>query len=255
MSARAHVTPATVASSWNLDPVGLAWPGNAPGMSAAVFAARDSYALELSSPVGHETHVVSVGLARFDLEVEMDGQLVYSGPVERGQCEITRAGERLSARFTGDWRVLQFYLPATSVMQAAADLGLPLDQVDGVELMRMRFARDPLIARLAGAVDARLRRGGEFLRLELDDIAITLAERLVRRHSTAKLPQRRPPIAPIIIELSAILDEWRSHPNAHLDELAALLAGSSDEAQRALQDMIRRVPRGVYGIKFRGHLN
>lgn len=159
-------------------------------MSAAVFAGRGSRELELVLPSSPDTHVISVELASFDLNLEVDGRVTHAGTVRRNQCELIRAGERVIARVTADWRVVQFYLPVDVIGQAVEALGMPICQARGLELIPPRFTRDPLIARLGRMVDARLRRGGEFFRLEFDDMALTLAERPVRRHSSITPPHR-----------------------------------------------------------------
>lgn len=241
MTRARSLDPDTVAESWRAEPAGIAWPRRMPGFSAAVFAGSSPCGRELALPSDPRVHMLVVELGCCHLSVRIDGSLAYEGPTVPGSFDILRAGEAPQVRVTGEWRVALLFMPIDLVRSVAEDLGVQPDLARAVELVPPRMAPDRVFWRFARTLDNRLRRGGEFGRLELDELAIGLAERLVRRHSTVVAPRRRPPHRMSEAEARRIVEAVLDAPDGGASVIAEALDSLPHEARDVLREALVRI--------------
>ncbi len=185
------VSPKTVATSWQLAPAASAGSSRGLGFAMAIFEGRGGTDLELASPRDEHVHVLSVELSRVDMDLEVDGRIVHAGRAPSGGANIVPAGSRPVARVRGGFSVLQFYLPASGLRAVASDLGVPQQEVRGLTLTDPAFAIDRRILALATSLDLRLGEHEEISLLELDHLALSLSEHLIRTWSNVSIPPRK----------------------------------------------------------------
>lgn len=239
------ITPSATAQDWGQVPMSIAWPGRLPGLSAAMFGGRRARDLELASRVDAATHVISVGLLPCRLAFELDGRALWAGQVAPGDVTIVQAGRAPAGVVNGDWRVIQLYLPAAEVRQVAEDLGVAVCDARGLEVDFPFFRSDRVISRIGRGLARRLARGDAPSRLELDELALALAERIVRHFSSVRPPRRRPAPALSRNEISLVLDLLHGSEEPGLADLACLLGRTPCEVEAAFARALRAAPLQV----------
>ena len=245
MSEPRGTTPETMAADWGIAPVALAWPGRTAGLAAVVFAGRGADRLELSSPADPATHILAVATLGHHATYLVDGREAHQGRFEAGAVQLVQAGEAPGAILSGDWRAIQFYLPAKDLRQLAEDLGLSTADARALGFAMPYFARETVLGRMGRQLDRRLGRGDTPSRLELDDLLLTIGCRLIRAHATVKPPRRPRPPALSTAErqrLSALLGDAY---DPDLAELAQTLDRTPAEAERAFIEAFRAAPHQV----------
>ncbi len=238
----ALITPDVIASDWQLRPSACAWPGRTAGLTAAVFTRPGSCGLELPSPRDEATHVLTVELAPCLLEFQVDGRVVQDGPVAAGTVQVVRGGEKPLARVSGDWRILQFYIPVAELPQLAADMGVPAQAARSIEIIDPRFTPDAVLAGIARRLDRRLARGECPERLELDELALTIGMRLIRRHASVRPPRRAPRPRLSCGECRTVMELLADSHEPGLADLCLMLGRSPAEVERAFEEAFRALP-------------
>jgi hypothetical protein len=241
----ALITPDVIACGWQLRPSACAWPGRTAGLSAAVFTRPGSCGLELPSPRDERTHVLTVELAPCMLEFQVDGRVVQDGPVAAGTAQVVRGGETPLARVSGDWRILQFYVPVAELPQLAADLGVPAPAARCIEIIDPGFTPDAVLAGIARRLDRRLARGECPERLELDEIALAIGTRLIRRHASVRPPRRPPGLRLSRGECRTMVELLADSHEPALADLCLLLGRPAAEVERAFGQAFRALPHQV----------
>jgi hypothetical protein len=229
----------------------VAWPGNLPGLSAALFGGADARDLELVSRMDPRTHVVSVALSPCHLSRELDGRAVWSGDVSVGDVTIVRAGSAPASLINGTWQVIQLYLSTDDVRQVAEDLGVAASEARNLEVTYPHFRPDRVLTRIGRSLRRRLPRGDLPSRLELDELALVMAERIVRRFSNVRPP--RPRVQTLSrAELSLALDLLQGAEEPELADLAGLLGRTPHEVEVAFARALRAAPWQVREALRRG---
>jgi hypothetical protein len=252
MNEPSSTTPATIAHDWKQAPLSVAWPGSLPGLSAALFGGEDARNLELVSRMDPSTHVVSVALSPCRLARELDGRTVWSGDVAVGDVTIVQAGRAPASLINGTWQVIQLYLPANDVRQVAEDLGVAASDARNLEVTCPRFRPDRVLTRIGRSLRRRLLRDNPPSRLELDELALVMAERIVQRFSDVRLPPR--PRVPTLsrAELSLALDLLQGAEEPELADLACLLGRTPHDVEAAFARALRTAPWQVREALRRG---
>jgi hypothetical protein len=197
--------------------------------------------LELASPRDEHVHVLSVQLSHVDFDLEVDGRIVHAGRAPIGGLNIVPAGSRPVARVRSDFSVLQFYLPALGLRAVASDLGIRAQEVQGLTLVDPAFAIDRRMLALATSLDLRLGEHEEFSRLELDHLALSLSEHMIRMWSNVTIPPRKAAgLNPG--EQDAILEYLLDSDTPDYHGLSVLLDRPEIETHLAILANMRRTP-------------
>jgi hypothetical protein len=133
-------------------------------------------------------------------------------------------------------------MPRDAVEAVALDLGVPEATARTLEVLPPRFERDTWLADVARGLDRRIRLGERLTRLELDEISLGIAERLVLRYKGAQyvLGAGAPPKDREMARLSELLHD---EADPGLEAVARLLGRSALEARAATRE--HRTERGA----------
>ena len=166
-----------------------AWLNMAPKATCAGLHTKAAAALwEIRVPAGgawegtiqrsNGSHVLWFAIEPFTLDYEVDGRMVWSGPVARHAAHLLRAGEAARGTFRASGQVLHLYLPHELLAEVAYEFGHP-----AFELLDPGLRIEPELVPLETVLMSLITKHDRLAQLEMDTLGIMACAHLLRSWS------------------------------------------------------------------------
>lgn len=238
--------PETIGRAWGYTPRSVVWPQHGRGPAAAIFGDERSVRRVCVSPRCEETHILSMSLTPCHLEFLVDGEMLCDDRIEPGQIEILCAGREALGRVSGDWEVLQIYVPKSDIHATAEDMGVASVDARRIEPLDPRFARDPGLSALLRRLVRRMRSRTPVSRLEFDETMLELAVALVARYAADRARGRAVASRLTARELRRVGEILLDGLNPGLVDLSRALDRTAVEVVLAFRATLGTDPSAVY---------
>lgn len=224
---------------WSREPTGVA-SGLRDGLTAAAWRFDADEPFEIFADPDPEIHIISpIMTGVVDCELFLDGRRAYRAQFGSGMFNLVRAGEQPRAvEYGANCSFLHLYLPDVALQRCAEENGAGTGRI---ELVETGAVADPLVHRLALAIETEMRCPQIGSRLMIDGLTLQLAGHFVRHWSNAGKGKGqafrtfRSGLAPWQLKRVKTFLTEELHRDVGLDELTALVNLSPTHLCRAFR--------------------
>lgn len=172
-----------IAAAWQMAPE-AASTGMRSGISAAIWRQEAPWC-EVQAPADSVSHRLSILLDSIDSRIWFDRRLHVARKLTSDMSLLVPAGTSTRAVCRSGWRILHVFVPDVFLRRTLEEAGLP----SVPELAPLPAAPNHTLARLAHTIARTLRNPDPFAQLALDASGLQIALELLRRYSSARVPE------------------------------------------------------------------